>query len=200
MPAAADPQPPRIYGVPTAPVLLVGEAPNRAIEAKPRQALVRPDLMDLCGGIDLKTFVRCYRRCNLLDYWPGKDPHVGASGGDVFPAAEGAAAAARLIPYFAGHRVVLLGRRVETAVFGRVEHPWFTWFDFEHPGLPHPVPVAVAPHPSGINRYWNVPVQRAEARAFWVDTTGQALIDAADVDRLAPRPLPAPRISDRILG
>lgn len=67
-----------------------------------------------------------------------------------------------------GAQVVLLGRMVATAFF--FEHvPWFTWRQ-RYVGKPSrrmiSVSLVAVPHPSGLNRVWNDPRVRGQARRF----------------------------------
>jgi hypothetical protein len=69
-------------------------------------------------------------------------------------------AAANLRPLLRGRRVVFLGRRVSEA-FGWDGEGWFRWRrgdDFV---------AAVSPHPSGLSRWWNDPVNVEQARDFY---------------------------------
>jgi hypothetical protein len=87
---------------------------------------------------------------NLLDTFPGKARH-----GDAFPRAR-ARERARMFPL--APVTVLLGRHVARA-FG-LESPYLAWQEVRG------CRVAVLPHPSGVNQWWNTAAHRATFRAF----------------------------------
>lgn len=65
-------------------------------------------------------------------------------------------------------RVVALGRLVGTAL-GRAEAPWLAWKEIYMPTVTvwgTTVHVAVMPHPSGLNRWYNDPSNVERARGF----------------------------------
>lgn len=104
-------------------------------------------------------------RCvNLLGAYPGR-----SGKGDAFPAGEARLAAAALDAR--GALVVLLGLGVTRAF--KVAAPWFG-----RRGA-----FVVAPHPSGVSRWWNEAGNRRRARRFW-----RALARSAAARR-APRTL-----------
>lgn len=147
------------YGPKGAAVLVVGEAPARRIAGRPELALVGTGLEEL-GGLSLLEWLLRVARVNLLDRWPGAAPK-----GDLFDAPAARAHAERLrpaLPRF--RRVVLLGRRVESA-FGLERGEWFEARDPEGR-------VAVAPHPSRVSHWWNEGANYLAARAFWTGVVG----------------------------
>jgi len=82
----------------------------------------------------------------------------GKSGkGDAFPMKTARARAARF--HFDSDVVMLLGKRVAAAFGAKTDY--FEWFDLRGSRA------AIVPHPSGINRWWNDPVNVERARAFW---------------------------------
>lgn len=129
------------YGKP----YVVGEAPGPR-PGVPLEA-ARKRLAGLCG-VSPSVLADRMEWVNLLAAWPGYGP----SGGSTFPMDAAREAAARLSEV---RPLILLGKRVAKA-FG-VEQPWFWWVDN----------IAVVPHPSGLNRWWNDPQNTARATEFW---------------------------------
>jgi uracil-DNA glycosylase len=136
----------------TARPLVVGEAPGPNTD--PLRPLVGSSGEKLAKlvGVGLDRFLAPLDAVNLLDERPS----------GVWPkdAAAESAAALRAIAVEDGREVVLLGSRV-AAAFGVVGPELLRWFDDE--GLR----VAVAPHPSGLSRWWNVSKNKEKARRFW---------------------------------
>lgn len=133
---------------------IIGQAPSRTSD--PRRALRGRSGAALARllGIDPAALGLVIRRRNLLSAFPGR---VGK--GDRFPLAAARRAAARV----RGRRLVLLGYGV-AAAFGvprRTPPLVWVWLDGAHPRR-----VAIIPHPSGINRWWNAPANRRRAAAF----------------------------------
>jgi hypothetical protein len=122
---------------------------------------------------------------NLLNQWPG---YRKISKGDNFPMSRAQEAAFQLAPQLRGRIVVMCGRLVEKA-FGEPAVPFFTWVpgDFKH---------AVIPHPSGMNRFWNIPENVDHARKFLRSLP----IDPADVARAARIKEIARTLPQRSLG
>lgn len=117
------------------------------------------------AGISLDEFLARTERVNLLDRYPGK-----SGKGDAFPMDEARRAAARLMfrlmdggIYAPVQPVVLLGGNVAGAF--HVNRDLFIWGQC----YSHPL-VAVAPHPSGISRWWNSPENIKTAKTFWTAT------------------------------
>lgn len=147
-------------------VVIIGQAPSRLSD--PSEPLSGNSGRRLAGlaGLSLPEFLDRFERRNLLDAWPGK-----AGKGDAFVGAgEARGLAESLRAGLAARRVVLLGAGLAAAF--RVTLPAMTWGD--HWGGRY----AWAPHPSGINRWWNTPGNEERARAFWralADETAPAL-------------------------
>lgn len=191
-----------------APYVLVGEAPNRAVENFPGIWLA-PDRTGkghsanrLARHLDLDrtAFLRTFDRTNLLTRWPGR-VEAGRAG-DRWPAAEAFDEVPRLAAQLVGRRAILLGRRVATA-FGLGGLDFMRWRDLEvwtsgpgvrsgssgsrestyDPEVESPFParfrVAVLPHPSGANRWWNrrgnVEVARTWLRGLLFDAFGPSM-------------------------
>jgi len=127
-------------------VIFVGQAPGRTVST---EALGR----DSFSGRRLRKIIgpRLEKRAefvNVLNEYPG---HSGDDrGGDRWPVAKARESVTKLIPDLRGKVVVLLGSHVATAF--RVKTEFFEWSSH-----PEGFETVVIPHPSGVNRWWNVP-------------------------------------------
>ena len=137
--------------------VLIGQAPGKRGLTKdgPLAGAVGRRIARLIG-ISEERYLSKVLRENVLDRFPG-----GGKNGDAFPAEAARLGAARLLAKYHGRRFVLLGRKTARA-FGIGEVPWFEWR--EHGA----VVIAVAPHPSGLCRFWNDPRAVQEARTFFI--------------------------------
>lgn len=124
--------------------MIVGQAPGPRTD--PRRPLDGPSgrRLERLAGLPPGALPARAEVVNLLRRWPGRS----SGNGDAFPAAEAGAAARRLLRRLRGRTVVLLGLGVARAFSARAE--WFAW-----QRLPGGVLAAVAPHPSGVNHWWN---------------------------------------------
>jgi uracil-DNA glycosylase len=135
--------------------MIIGQAPGpRTDHREPLSGASGRRLAALCG-LPLSVFLARFERVNLVRRHPGK-----LAKGDAFPRAIARRNAARLLPLMRGRRVVLLGRNVADA-FGLAHLSMFVWHRVGG------VEVAVAPHPSGVNHWWNDPRNVRRARRFW---------------------------------
>ncbi len=130
--------------------LLVGEAPCKA-GGEPFTGRSGSVLEALAGFPPRREF-ECV---NLLRTWPG---HAGK--GSAFPAAEARAAAQAMLSVLTRGRVVLVAGKRVAGAFGIRQPEYLRWYHLE--GLL----VGVLPHPSGINRWLNDPVNREAAGRF----------------------------------
>jgi len=139
-------------------------APTRPELAMTGQAGAR--VAQLCGLSYPKEYVRFFDRANVLDYWPG--PAIGGEG-DCFPMEEARAEAAKMTPLLDGRLVVLCGRQVGRAFLFSQEAPLFAWrrVEWSKGDRRGQFSVAVAPHPSGVSRWWNKSKNVEAARAFY---------------------------------
>jgi len=133
--------------------LVVGQAPAKASTSG---ALG----VETLSGRRLRSVIsEEFEAVNLLDEFPGK-----SGKGDAFPldSARKAAAALLLARLRGGERrfVLLLGGNVAKA-FGVHRRPILEWFQADAGLL-----VAVFPHPSGVNRWWNDAGNRERAGEF----------------------------------
>lgn len=139
--------------------MLVGQAPSRRGDPeKPLEGdLVVRRLAGACG-MGREEYMALTERCNVLRRWPGK-----SGKGDRFPMRQAKTNARRLALRFGGRRVILLGRSVAKAFGLTVGYLKWVNIGFD---------VAVVPHPSGINRWWNGARNKAAARRFMEDAWG----------------------------
>lgn len=130
--------------------LLVGEAPCRK-GGEPFTGRAGKVLESLAGFPPRREF-DCV---NLLRTWPGQ-----AGKGSAFPEHDARVAASAMLavlPY--GAVVVVAGKRAAGA-FGIRRPEFLAWYSVEGKV------VGVLPHPSGINRWLNDPVNRGAAGRF----------------------------------
>ena len=149
-------------------LLFIGQAPSQETEGK-------PPFTGKCGKFLAETLLNTTQEqmledhdfINVLNHWPGK-----GYGGDKFPLNEAIPAARGLWPTLAGRTVVLLGSNVGRA-FGAKQFVYFQWYEFRDPQEFRNVicpKMAIVPHPSGVNRYWNNPNARLLAQKFFRHT------------------------------
>lgn len=133
----------------------------------------------LSMGLTLEEYLESFERINLLHDYPGKT----LDRQDKFPRHEARVAAGKLRRMFAGRDIVLLGRAVSSCWDRRLaEVPFLEWtVDPLFYGT-----VAVVPHPSGRNLWYNDLANRRAAGRFW-----QALLASL------PGPLEAGSIAER---
>lgn len=143
--------------------LLVGEAPGPTGEGPPLGGRAGR-LLDRMAGL---AFVDACDRVNLLDAWPG---HAGKA--SAFPAAAAREAAAALLAADQ-HRVLLLAGQRVAAAFGLRRPDYLCWYP-----LPGGRLAGVIAHPSGVNRWLNVPLHR--------ELTGRFLTQALDLAVAVP--------------
>jgi len=138
----------------------VGQAPSRRTRDNQTWA---PGLSTLAlarlAGCDYATLTARADFRNLLSAFPGRRA---SNWGDVFDARAAAEAAARLSTELTG-LAICLGRNVARA-FGRGELPPLSIV-----ALSDELSLALLPHPSGRNRWYNNPANRAAAARFLRD-------------------------------
>lgn len=135
------------------PILFVGQAPGHGGDGRPPFLGRVGRRLSSLARLPESDFRRRARFANVLSLWPGK-----SGKGDAFPAGLAREAAARF-RFRDGERVVLAGMAVARA-FRLNPRPLLTWRPFG------PATVAVLPHPSGVNRWWNDPRNVAAAGRF----------------------------------
>lgn len=137
--------------------LIIGEAPSKWMAERGITTplpLARRELAALAGIVPAR-FEELFECANVLDEWPGKEGK-----GDRFPLEEARAAISHKMLSWCKHdRMILLGKRVAKAFM--VEPILFQWQQHMF------VQVCVAPHPSGVNAWWNKAENRRAAAIFW---------------------------------
>lgn len=155
------------------PLILIGQAPGRYPHHDPDRHALFP-YPSGCTGSRLKELMGLSRgrylaikRRNLLPYYPG-----GSVTGDNFPIAEARRRAEDMEPELQGRCVVFVGYAVARA-FGYEEFVPLVWY---HHGRGYRW--CVVPHPSGRNRWWNNPDNRAMGERF-LSNLGREYLDAS---------------------
>lgn len=128
------------------------------------------------GLVDILSFVMATRHVNLLDEWPGRE-----GAGSAFPLDQARARAEYLKRCIAANGagfdypwnrvgaecevILLAGKRVAGAWGAKTGYfSWTSWQGWAP--SPRNYQVAVVPHPSGLNRWWNDEQNRTRAREF----------------------------------
>lgn len=128
--------------------LLIGEASNDPL-GRPFRGRSGAFLASLLG-LTVERFHEAFECVNLLSTWPGR---LIGSKGHMFPFVEARTAAASMT--LADRHVVLAGKRVASA-FGLRRAKFLADASL---GMGE-VRCVVVPHPSGIVRWWNDPVNQ----------------------------------------
>lgn len=165
--------------MPLKPVIFIGQAPSKSTDKKPpfigRGGMFLAQIL----GISHEEMLSRFEFVNLLRRWPGYD----LSGkGDAFPMAKARLMARRMLPSLLGRSVVLVGSNVEKAfALPHTVYPchWglYNPKDRVHFPIAFHTPgktlekagyfaVSKIPHPSGINRWWNNPINKEMALDF----------------------------------
>jgi uracil-DNA glycosylase len=134
--------------------LIIGEAPSKnEVTEHPIEGRIGRRLA-ACAGLTLPEFLAHFDRVNLLHVRQDTKEK-----GFEFDAAAARKAATLLKPSFKrGQTVLLLGGRVAEA-FG-IHDAYFTWHVVNGARL------YIVPHPSGVNRWWNDPINKLCAEQF----------------------------------
>lgn len=130
---------------------------------------LRPVLVGLDPGLGSGPFgsgSRVGRRLAELMGLDGEGYELAADRINLHPASgaergRDKTAAENLASILSGRRVVALGRRVHEALGGSTDSGWFSW------GLVDGRVMSVAPHPSGLSRWWNDPRNVEAAGRFF---------------------------------
>lgn len=147
-------------------LFLVGRAPGRHPRHDPERHALFPYPPNCAGsrlkdmmGLSLSEYVAVPRR-NVIPHWPG------ASGnGDAFPMALARECARDLLPRLRGQTVLFVGKDTARACGCVGEFlEWHRGGEFDW---------AVAPHPSGRNRWYNDTGNREAAREFLLALGGE---------------------------
>ena len=151
----------------TSRILLVGQAPSKkvtpALDAStPGSASFR--LLALMG-ITRDEYMERFARVNLLDYWPGSIN--GSGSGDKFPKKEAQDSARRILAqYEYPWRILCVGHKVGECFLPKMRVKYYDWLLCISNYPPAVRDVAVIPHTSGLNRYWNDPSNVKLAEKF----------------------------------
>lgn len=139
---------------------LVGQAPSATGDPdKPCTGRFGRRLCSVAGGDpserDLIQFLTAFRRVNVLYEHPGTLDGKG----DAFPLDRARVAADAMARVWRDEVVVLCGKTTVARAFG-CEDDYFTWHAVRGNRM------AVFPHPSGVNRFWNDDDNRDRAGRF----------------------------------
>jgi len=153
-------------------IVVIGQALNRAAGTGPhfkrwgarwaRRVAITGTIgrkLARLSGLEFHEWMRRTERLNLINRWPGRDGIFG----DAFPMKEAVANAYRLHPRLHGRMVILLGRNVADA-FTLTDLRELRWCAFGCEELEWTM--AIVPHPSGLNRWWNDAVNQRKAGRF----------------------------------
>lgn len=150
--------------------LLIGQAPGpNTREDLPLYPYPRTSaggrLLELTG-LNRREYLLLFDRTNLLYYFPGRHKRD-----DKWPVRHARVAASAARALLTGRQVVMVGRRVADAFGVEVDwHEW-TWLQTERycpvTRRDPRAKVAVVPHPSGRNHWYNKSGNWESARAFW---------------------------------
>lgn len=138
--------------------ILLGEAPARQFEGQPAFSSRSGDFLTELIGMPVRVMFDCH---NILDYWPGS-----TGKGSKFPMAEAQhmIRAWKVGREFENRRVILAGSRAGKA-WGAPPGQILQWNEADA----YCDAFAVLPHPSGVNRWWNSPQNRENAKFFLLD-------------------------------
>jgi len=184
-------------------LLLIGESPSK--RGVPGDAALAGRIgtrLSQLLGISSERYLEGVARVNLLPDFIGKAPGARAT---PWPAKEAKQAAQQLLASgFLNDRalVVLLGTRV-AAAFGLKRPKWFQETDLRlQTDLRLPdgatITVAVAPHPSGANWWWNDKTNAKQAGTFWRQVAVQAGLAPAKRPRRQPQQPKGAAIKDPV--
>ncbi len=136
--------------------VLIGQAPSRTSDVeKPLSAWpISSRLCRLCG-CNLLAYLSSFQRVNLLREWPGKD-----SKGDAFDLKLAKKTAEAYFQRFHNRKIILLGGNVSRAFGLPGDFPLLAFRDVRGSRI------AVVPHPSGVNLWWNDPANAKAAGKF----------------------------------
>lgn len=119
-------------------------------------------------GIEVTTYLKTFDRANLFRNFPGS-----TKGGDKFPMDKARLVASSIAPLLSGRTVIMVGRRVAQAF--ELDQDFHTWNDewrvarrsFGLDSNTGMCRVAVVPHTSGRNHWYNDGENQRQAKAFW---------------------------------
>lgn len=157
--------------------LLIGQAPgpntDPSLPLFPVPRTSAGGKLQQLTGLTRGQYLKTFDRVNLLPYFPGRT----TARDDTFPMTPAKLAAQVTMPLLSGRTVVLVGRNVANA-FRLGDLDFHAWKDIRvkraclvqrDRGTAR---IAVVPHPSGRNHWYNKEANRQEAKAFWADFRG----------------------------
>ena len=151
--------------------LLIGQAPGLNtrpdLPLYPVPATMTGGRLAALMGLTPREYLVRFERINLLQEYPGRTGRD-----DKFPMGVARAAAGAIKPLLSDRVVVLVGRNVANA-FGH-DTPFHQWSE---PGFCRML--AVVPHPSGRNHWYNDPANRELAQDFWRDVLSRHIPDTS---------------------
>jgi len=145
---------------------MIGQAPSRETDGQPPFTGKCGVFLAMLMCITQDEMLAQHEMLNVLQKWPGK-----GIGGDKFPMVDAKIAAKKMLPSLRNKPVILLGANVARA-FGAKNFAYGQYYEIRDPEHPSDIVVpfmAVIPHPSGVNRYWNRPENRDAVRKFFVE-------------------------------
>lgn len=140
-------------------IVLVGQAPSRETDGRAPFSGRSGKRLSFLLGIEPERLAEVVELRNLFDRWPGKKGK-----GDRFMLND-ARELARAMSFDGADVVVLVGRNV-AAAFGLHYMGYFEPASLLYGDEDRGLLAYVIPHPSGINRWWNVARNAVAATAF----------------------------------
>lgn len=128
-------------------ILMIGENPGLSGDPEATLEGSVGKRLATYAGLDWRDYLDRTERRNLFPVYV-----------DPWPRDEARDRAQRAFPYLIGRRTILLGQRVADAF--EFHWPLLNWVEVGG------VTVAIVPHPSGLNRWWNDADNRSQARRF----------------------------------
>ena len=147
-------------------ILLVGQAPSRTGLA-PLETLTPGSssgrLLKMMG-ISKDEYLDNFVRLNLIDHYPGR---LASGKGDKFPIHEAKRGAVRILSQFAfPWKILCVGNKVAECFLPKTRIKYYEWMLCVSNYPPAVRDIAVIPHTSGLNRYWNDPSNVKLAEKF----------------------------------
>lgn len=148
--------------------LLIGQAPGPNTDPDlplfPVPATSAGGRLCQMTGLLRGEYLLQFDRINVLNFFPGQ-----VRRDDKFPMSPARFAASTMKPFLAGRVVVLVGRNVANA-FGHTAE-FHEWGDMQcrrdHHKNPGGCQIAIIPHPSGRNHWYNDAANKIKSQNFW---------------------------------
>jgi hypothetical protein len=150
---------------------IVGEAPGPNTRGDfpmyPYPARSAAGRLKACIEFSTREYLQAFARANLMDAYPGKS----------FPATAAATreAAMCIAREMAPRPLLLMGRGVATAFFLPATTPVLEWSPMHV--REYVIQIAIVPHPSGRNLWYNVPANREAVRNFFAPFRAETSTD-----------------------